>query len=163
MIRDLLTAFAIIVIAILVYRYQHRIAAALRRFDERNVRRIQEQEQERADPLAHFKHTLKTAEEQVEAVSEITVSDERLGTPVTRFLFEGRQYASRHEADIARAEKIRTIARKYYLELPAALAERKEQSTIRETTPKDSPPPSSPPPQAPSNVVPLRRGDETLH
>ena len=126
MIRDLLSAFAIIAVAILIYRYQRAIADALRRFDARNVRRIQEQEQERADPLAHFKHTLKTAEEQVEEVSEITVSDERLGTPVTRYIFEGQHFASRREADVARAEKIRAIARGYYLELPRALAERRE-------------------------------------
>ena len=126
MIRDLLTAFAIIVVAILIYRYQHRIADALRRFDARNVRRIREQEAEKADPLAHFKHTLKTAEEQVEEVSEITVSDARLGTPVTRYVFEGEHFASRREADNARAEKIRAIARGYYMELPRALAERRE-------------------------------------
>ena len=126
MIRDLLSAFAIIVVAILIYRYQRAIVDALRRFDARNVRRIQEQEQERADPLAHFKHTLKTAEEQVEEVSEITVSDERLGTPVTRYIFEGQHFASRREADTARAEKIRAIARGYYMELPRALAERRE-------------------------------------
>ena len=126
MIRDLLSAFAIIVVAILIYRYQRAIADGLRRFDARNVRRIQEQEAEKADPLAHFKHTLKTAEEQVEEVSEITVSDERLGTPVTRYIFEGQHFASRREADIARAEKIRAIARGYYMELPRALAERRE-------------------------------------
>ena len=125
MIRDLLTVFGFLAVALLTYRYHEAIAAALRRFDARNVRRIQEQEQERADPLAHFKHTLKTAEEQVEAVSEITVADERLGTPVTRFLFEGQQYASRREAEAARAEKIRAIARGYYMELPRALAERR--------------------------------------
>ena len=126
MIRDLLSAFAIIVVAILIYRYQRAIADGLRRFDARNVRRIQEQEAEKADPLAHFKHTLKTAEEQVEEVSEITVSDERLGTPVTRYIFEGQHFASHREADIARAEKIRAIARGYYMELPRALAERRE-------------------------------------
>ena len=126
MIRDLLSAFAIIAVAILIYRYQRAIADALRRFDARNVQRIREQEAEKADPLAHFKHTLKTAEEQVEEVSEITVSDERLGTPVTRYIFEGQHFASRREADIARAEKIRAIARGYYMELPRALAERRE-------------------------------------
>ena len=156
MTRELIETFVFIAALLVVYRYHRQILAALRRFDERNVRRIREQEFERVDPLAHFKHTLKTAEEQVEAVSEITVSDARLGTPVTRYVFEGQHFTMRSEADFMRAEKIRAIARKYYLELPAALAERIDQSTIRE--PKDAPPPNSP-----SNVVPFRRGDETLH
>jgi hypothetical protein len=123
--RDLITVCLFIAALILVYRFQHPILAALRRFDARNVRRIAEQEQQKADPLAHFRETLKTAEEQVETVSEIAVADERLGTPVTRYLFEGAQYATRFEAERARAEKIRAIARGYYVELPVALAERR--------------------------------------
>jgi hypothetical protein len=126
MIRDVLGVFLFVAVLIAVYRY-HRVAIdALRRFDARNVRRIEEQERERGDPLAHFRATLKTAEEQVEAVSEITVSDERLGTPVTRYLFEGERFATRAEAERARAEKIRAIARGYYQDLPVALAERRK-------------------------------------
>ncbi len=125
MIRDLLTVSVFLVIAIALYHYRLRIAGALRRFDARNVQRIRDQEAERADPLAHFKHTLKTAEEQVEAVSEITMADARLGTPVTRYVFEGEHFATRRDADTARAEKIRAIARGYYMELPVALAEQR--------------------------------------
>ncbi|HXC57095.1 MAG TPA: hypothetical protein VNU97_17475 [Rhizomicrobium sp.] len=125
MTRDLISVFILIAALLLVYRFQHPLLAALRRFDARNVRRIRDQEAEKADPLAHFKHTLKTAEEQVEAVSEIVVADERLGTPVTRYLFEGRQFSTRLEAENVRAEKIRAIARGYYMELPTALAERR--------------------------------------
>jgi hypothetical protein len=120
MTRDLLTVFGFVAVAILIYRYNRVLIAALRRFDARNVKRIQDQEAEKRDPLAHFKHTLRTAEEQVEEVSEITVPDERLGTPVTRFLFEGQQYATRFEADAARAEKIRAVA----------LAERRGKDTL---------------------------------
>ncbi len=127
---DLLTMFGFVAAMLLIYRFNRPIIAALRRFDARNVRRIRDQEAEKADPLAHFKHTLHTAEEQVETVSEITVPDERLGTPVTRYLFEGRQYATRFEADAARAEKIRAIARGYYMELPVALAERRGNETL---------------------------------
>ncbi|MEI9885312.1 MAG: hypothetical protein WDN08_02240 [Rhizomicrobium sp.] len=157
MTRELVTVFLFLAVVLAIYRYHRRILDALRRFDADNVKRIKEQEAEKADPLAHFKHTLKTAEEQVEAVTEITIADARLGTPVTRYVFEGEQFATRAEADIARAEKIRAIARTYYVELPAALAERKDQSTVAGTAPPNTPPPTG------SNVVPLRRGDETLH
>jgi hypothetical protein len=126
MIRDVLSVFLFVAILIAIYRY-HRVAIdALRRFDARNVRRIAEQERERSDPLAHFRATLKTAEEQVEAVSEITVTDERLGTPVIRYLFEGERFATLAEAERVRAEKIRAIARGYYQDLPVALAERRK-------------------------------------
>ena len=130
MIRDLLTAFFFVVALIAVYRFHRPLLDALRRFDARNVKRIKDQENEKADPLAHFKHTLRTAEEQVETVSEITVSDARLGTPVTRYVFEGQHFGTRWEAENARAEKIRAIARGYYIELPVALAERRGNETL---------------------------------
>ena len=72
MIDNLVGVAVFIAVLLLIYRFQHPILAALRRFDARNVRRIHDQEAEKADPLAHFKHTLRTAEEQVEAVSEIS-------------------------------------------------------------------------------------------
>ena len=130
MIQNLIGVTVFIAVLLLIYRFQHPILAALRRFDARNVKRIQEQEVEKTDPLAHFKHTLRTAEEQVEAVSEITVLDERLATPITRFVFEGQQFATRADAERVRAEKIRAIARGYYMELPVALAERRGNETL---------------------------------
>jgi hypothetical protein len=162
MIRDVLGVFLFVAVLIAIYRY-HRIAIeALRRFDARNVRRIAEQERERSDPLAHFRATLKTAEEQVEAVSEITVDDERLGMPVTRYLFEGERFATRADAERVRAEKIRAIAHSYYADLPRALAERKAPEGVRRAP--EQPPPKAEPTQSPdSNVVPLRRDNETLH
>ena len=126
MIRDLLTMSALVLAAIVLYRFRQTIADAFWRFDERNVRRIAEQERDKSDPLAHYRHTLKAAEEQVEEISEITIADERLGTPVTRFLFEGEQFATRHDAERARLEKVRAIARGYYMDLPVALAERRK-------------------------------------
>jgi hypothetical protein len=98
LLRDLLTTSLIIAGLLVIYRYRHEIAAALARFDARNVRRIAEEQRDRSDPIAHFRHTLKVAEEQVEDVSEITVLDERLGTPVTRYVFEGEQFSSRFDA-----------------------------------------------------------------
>jgi hypothetical protein len=130
MMRDILTAFAFVVVAIAIYRYHRVIGAALRRFDARNVRRIADQEREKSDPLAHYRQTLRTAEEQVEQVCELTVSDERLGTPVMRFVFEGQHFATREDAERERAEKIRAIARGYYAELPIALAERRGNETL---------------------------------
>lgn len=150
MIRDLITLSLFLAVAIAIYRYHRQVADALRRFDARNVQRIKDQEAEKADPLAHYKHTLKTAEEQVEAVSEITTA------MATRYVFEGQHFGTRWEAENARAEKIRAIARSYYVELPAALAERRDPSTVASSSP-------APKPAAPGNVVPFRRGDETLH
>ncbi len=124
MLRDLLTTSAFIAVMLVIYRFRRDIVAAFVRFDQRNVRRIQEQEREKSDPIAHFRHTLKVAEEQVEEISEITVQDPRLGTPVSRFVFEGEQFATRFDAERVRAEKIRTIARGFYRELPTALAQR---------------------------------------
>lgn len=130
MVRDLLTACAFIAVMILIYRYHREIMVALARFDARNVKRIQDEQRDRTDPIAHFRHTLNVAEEQVEDVSEIVVRDERLGTPVTRFVFEGEQFATRFDAERVRADKIRAIARGFYVELPTALTARKQDDKL---------------------------------
>jgi hypothetical protein len=124
MLRQLIATSLFILAAMVVYRYRYWIVARLKRFDDANVRRIAEQERDRADPLAHYRHTLRIAEEQVEAVREVTEPDERLGTPSTRYLFEGERFANRADAERVRADKIRAIARGYYQDLPVALAER---------------------------------------
>jgi len=130
LLRDLLTTSAFIAVTLVIYRYRHDIMAALVRFDQRNVKRIADEQRDRTDPIAHFRHTLKVAEEQVEEVSEITVRDSRLGTDVVRYVFEGEQFTSRFEAERVRAEKIRTIARGFYVELPRALAQRKSDDKL---------------------------------
>ena len=130
MLRDLLTTSAFIAVMLVTYRFRRDIVAAFVRFDQRNVKRIEDEQRDRTDPIAHFRHTLKVAEEQVEEVSEITVPDERLGTPVTRFVFEGEQFATRFDAERVRAEKIRSIARGFYVELPTALAQRKRDDKL---------------------------------
>ena len=130
MLRDLLTTSAFIAVMLVIYRFRRDIVAAFVRFDQRNVKRIEDEQRDRTDPIAHFRHTLKVAEEQVEEVSEITVPDERLGTPVTRFVFEGEQFATRFDAERVRAEKIRSIARGFYIELPTALAQRKRDDKL---------------------------------
>jgi hypothetical protein len=126
MLEQVVWAFLFIVAALAVYRWRHEIIGGLKRFDADNVRRIAEQERDKADPIAHYRHTLHTAEEQVEEVSEVVDSDARLGTPITRYLFEGERFATRTEAERARAEKIRAIARGYYMDLPVALSERRK-------------------------------------
>ena len=130
MLRDLLTASAFIAVIILIYRYHRDIMAALARFDSRNVKRIEDEKRDKTDPIAHFRHTLKVAEEQVEEVGEIIVADERLGMPVTRYVFEGEQFATRFDAERVRAEKIRAIARGFYVELPRALTARKTDDKL---------------------------------
>ena len=122
--RDLLYMAALVLILVFVFGYRERILAVLGRFDRRNVERQLEQIKEKSDPTAHFRHTLELAEEQVEEISEVTVSDERTATPVTRYVFQGETFATRNEAEKARAETIGQIARGFYAELPKALAAR---------------------------------------
>jgi hypothetical protein len=130
-IERLLVTAGFILAGILIYRFHRPMLAALRRFDEQNrTRRLQELH-DRQDQLAHFRHTLGRAEEQVEAIAEIALADERTGTPVTRYLFEGVQFAAREDAERARAEKIRLLARTFYMDLPGALAARKGDGRIR--------------------------------
>ncbi len=88
----------------------------LRKFDEENVRRITQQEKDKSDPSAHFRHALDVADEQVEAVQEV-----RVGV-IPQYLFETELYLTREEAEEARAERVGVIARRFYQELPEALA-----------------------------------------
>ena len=108
-----------------------RVQNAFRSFDLRNRERIASEHQDRRDRLAHFRHTLTLAEEQVEQVQSITVPDERTGTPVTRWLFEGETFASEAEAAAVRDEKMRAIALGFYKELPAALRARREDDRLK--------------------------------
>ena len=125
--RDLLTMAGLVLAGILLYRFSPRISAALRRFDERNVARRHQEVRDRKDRLAHFKHTLLLAEEQVEEVSEFADSDERTGQPVTRYLFEGETFATREEAEEVRKDAVLSKARAFYVELPVALAQRQKE------------------------------------
>ena len=125
MLDQLFLTAGFILACILIYRYHRPLLAALKRFDEQNQARKIGELRDRADQLAHFRHTLGRAEEQVEAVEEIIVSDARTAMPVTRFLFEGEQYATRAEAERTRSDKVRALARTFYLDLPAALAARR--------------------------------------
>jgi hypothetical protein len=130
MLDQLLQIGGLILIALLVYRYHRPVLRALKRFDDDNVARIARQENERFDPSAHIRHTLEIADEQVEAVQEIQLPDERTGQTVTRYLFEAEAFATHEEAEEARARRVGVIARRFYDELPDALAGRETPSPL---------------------------------
>ena len=128
-----LYATAVMVLAgILLYRFHRPILAALARFDARNVMRKFEEARDRRDRLAHYLHTVKVAEEQVDGISEIVVSDERTAKPVVRFVFAGETFATREEAESARAAVVMAKARAFYVDLPAALSRRGDATLRRE-------------------------------
>lgn len=123
MTRDLIfTALFIFAILLLVHP---RVLAAFRRFDTNNRARIDAELDDKRDSVAHFRHTLKLAEEQVEDVTSFTVPDERTGQPVTRFLFDGETFTNERDARLTREDQVRKIARGFYIDLPAALRARK--------------------------------------
>jgi len=127
-VTNILITSAVVLAAILLVH--PRVLGAFRRFDAGNREKIENEIADKRDSVAHFRHTLKLAEEQVEAVASFTVSDERTGQPVTRFLFEGETYMTEREARLAREERMRNIARGFYMDLPAALRARKEDDKL---------------------------------
>lgn len=123
MLRDILTMAAVILAGLLIYHFRKPILSVLAGFDARNIARRRQELEDRRDPVAHYKHTLRLAEEQVEDVQLFETHDERTAEPVTRYLFEGETFASRDEAEAARQRAIVAKARTFYMELPVALAE----------------------------------------
>lgn len=89
---------------------------ALRRFDNANVARIAREERDKAEPNAHIRHALDVADQQVEEVQEIKAGS------MIHYLFEAQVYASRQEAEEMRAHRVGVVARRFYEDLPAALA-----------------------------------------
>jgi len=106
-------ACAFVFVCICFYRFG---LPWLKRFDQANVARIAQQERDKADTNAHFRHALDMANEQVEEVQEIKTGD------LTRYLFEAEAFATREEAEEMRAQRVGVVARRFYDELPAALA-----------------------------------------
>ena len=121
MLENVFWASAFILACILFYRFA---LPALKRFDSENVERIVRQEQDKSDPVAHIRHALETAEEQVEPVTEITVGN------VAQYLFETRLYLHRDDAEAARAERIGAIARRFYAELPQTMGGRGQRAPL---------------------------------
>lgn len=119
------TSLLIVALAILAFWLGPRIVAAVKRFDEDNRERILGEMRDRRDRNAHIRHTLAVAGEQVDEILEVAEADPRTGTPVTRYVFEGMRFASRDEAEKARAEKIGHIALGFYKDLPRAMTARR--------------------------------------
>jgi hypothetical protein len=128
MIDNLITTGIVLLAAIALYGFRAPILRVLRRFDERNIARHRQEFLDKRDRFAHYKHTLVLAEEQVEEVGEFPAVDERTGQPVTRYVFEGERFLTRDEAEAARQRSIVAKARKFYEELPAALAARRKET-----------------------------------
>jgi hypothetical protein len=106
-----------------LYRWGKPILDALRRFDARNVQRKQEQNAARFDPNAHYRETIRRAEEQVEEIAELSDPG-----PVTRFLFNGEEYDRREEAEEARMKIVIEKARGFYIELDTIYLGRQDGS-----------------------------------
>jgi hypothetical protein len=127
---DLYWTAAFIVAALLVYRFREIWLGALKRFDERNVARLEQEQRDKADPVAHFRHTLSVAGEQVEDVQEIVEPDERTGDPVTRYLFGAEKFATREDAEEARNIVVVAKARIFYRHLPTALTAKRDDGKL---------------------------------
>jgi hypothetical protein len=111
--ENMLWACGFVLAAILLYRFGLPV---LRRFDAANVARIARQEQDKDDPNAHIRHALEAADEQVEPVTEVQLGD------AVQYLFEAQIYDNRDAAEEARALRVGAIARRFYAELPQAMA-----------------------------------------
>lgn len=130
MFDPLIDTWLLIVAAIVLVRFWPRIYGRWQRFDRANIARRRQEREDRRDRLAHFRHTIDIAAEQVEDVQEFETADERTGTKVIRYLFEGETFATRDEAEQVRTAKIGDIARGFYRELPRALAARREDDRL---------------------------------
>jgi hypothetical protein len=96
----------------------------VQRIDAKIRARHEEEAQDRGDNLAHYRHTIKLADEQIEQVQEARYADAPSDgvTPLTAYVFEGKRYPSRERAEEARLLKVREKAREFYIELPFALS-----------------------------------------
>jgi hypothetical protein len=110
--EDMLWACAFVLACMGFY---HFIWPRLKRFDQNNVARIAQQDRDKADANAHFRHALEVADEQVEAVQEIKLAGG------TQYLFEAQVFTTRDEAEDMRARRVGVVARRFYDELPTAL------------------------------------------
>ncbi len=119
--ENVLWACAFVLVCIGFYRYG---LPWLKRFDAANVARIEQQARDKADANAHIRHALEVADEQVEDVQEIKTGD------ITRYLFEAQVFVTRDEAEEMRAQRVGVVARRFYDELPAALAGASERGRM---------------------------------
>ncbi len=111
----------------MLYGFRDRILTALRRFDARNTRRRAEEARALMDRYAHYRQTVQFAEEHIEPVATLTVSDSRTGEPVTRYVFLGEQYATRKEAEAVRHATVVEKAREFYVDLDQIYLSRRKR------------------------------------
>jgi len=122
---DLILIAIIFCTGAVLYRFRRPILGALRRFDARNAARREEEFRARFDPYAHYKQTLRLAEDEIEQVSEIATPDPRTGVPLTRYVFLGTAYDTREEADGARRTAVIAMAREFYKDLDTIALKRR--------------------------------------
>jgi hypothetical protein len=114
---NLLTLAFLFIFGAIFYRFRQRIFTPLRRFEARNAARRAEEFQALFDRYAHYRQTIKLAEEQVEDVAKIETRDEHTGQPINRYVFLGTQYATIGEAEAARMAVVMGKAREFYIDL----------------------------------------------
>ena len=115
--RNLFLITALFCLGAALYHWRSRILGPLRRFDERNAARQREELLARVRWDAHYRETLKLAEEQVEPVMEYSAPDARTGIMRPRYVFMGEEFPSRVEAEEARSAAIAGRARSFYQDL----------------------------------------------
>jgi hypothetical protein len=145
---DLFTAVLILFGVVLVAAFRYRILARLRRFEANNARRRAEEAQARFDKFAHYRQTVKFAEEEVEDVAKVRVPDERTGELVTRYVFLGEQFATRKEAEAARYAAIIERAREFYKDLDRIYLSRGRRPERPMPAGPGLPKPENPPPRS---------------
>jgi len=121
MMENMLWACAFVLACIGFYRFA---LPALKRFDQANVARIEREARDKADGNAHIRHALEVADEQVEEIQQVKTGD------VTHYLFEAQVFLTRDEAEEMRARRVGVVARRFYEELPAALAGASERGRM---------------------------------
>lgn len=123
----------------LLFRFGGPILDSLRRFDARNAARRSEEFRSRFDPHAHYRQTLRLAEDQVEEVTKIMVPDARTGIMVPRYVFLGVQFASEEEAQDARRAAVTEKARAFYTELDRLWLKRRQERDTKKIPPSRGP------------------------
>jgi hypothetical protein len=147
---DLFSAVLILFAVVLVAAFRYRILAGLRRFEANNARRRAEEARALFDRYAHYRQTVKFAEEEVEDVTKVIVPDERTGELVTRYVFLGEQFATRKEAEAARYAAIIERAREFYKDLDRIYLSRGRRPRPESPMPAGPslPKPENPPPRS---------------
>jgi len=92
------------------------------------------------DRYAHYRQTVEFAEEQIEPVATLTVSDSRTGEPVTRYVFLGEEYATRKESRSITPYRCDRKSREFYIDLDRIYLSRRRRPEPTISTPAVSDP-----------------------